>query len=113
MLKMRTQTIGVVHFAPLALGKNGKMGNIFEQDIFDIFNSDKTQFYVNFSKSIEEESCKNCSYNSFCAVCISKIYTANIQRLKDGLELCEIAKRNKMDKYFDFNVNYSDFKFNV
>ena len=34
----------------LFLDENGEMGNIFEQDMAEIFNSDKARLYANFSK---------------------------------------------------------------
>jgi radical SAM protein with 4Fe4S-binding SPASM domain len=89
----------------LMLGEIGYIGNVFNQEISAIFNSNKCHFYMNFAKKREEASCNMCSYKNYCASCLSKIYAANIQRLKDGLELCDIAKRNKMDEYLDFNSN--------
>jgi radical SAM protein with 4Fe4S-binding SPASM domain len=90
------------------LGKIGNMGNIFKQDISDILNSGKGNFYLNFSKIKNEESCNICRYKNYCATCITRIYAANIQRVKDGIGLCDIVKRNNMEEYFDF---YSNFKF--
>lgn len=88
------------------LDENGTIGNIFEQDISSIFKSDKVKFYANFSKTRDEDACKRCQYQDYCQRCISRIYTANIQRLNNGLELCEIAKRNKMDAFLNFNSNF-------
>ena len=94
----------------LFLDENGEMGNIFEQDMAEIFNSDKARFYANFSKMSNEECCQSCSYNDFCGNCITKIYAANIQRRKDGEGLCEIVTGTGMDEHFDFN---SDFKYKI
>lgn len=97
----------------LLLGKTGNMGNVFKQNIFNILNSPKGNFYLNFSKKMDEEPCQLCSYKNYCAMCITRIYAANIQRIKDGLDLCEIAKRNKMDECFDFNPDCINFKFEI
>jgi radical SAM protein with 4Fe4S-binding SPASM domain len=93
------------------MGKSGIIGNYFKQNISEIINSDKGRFYQNFSKTeIEKEFCTQCCYENFCARCIARIYAANLQRVKDGIGLCAIAKINEMDKYLDFN---SDFKFSI
>ena len=92
------------------LGNIGKIGNIFNQNIYEILNSEKGLFYMNFSKMRKEKICCDCAYKNDCAMCIVRIYGANRQRLKDGVGLCEIAKKNKMDKYLDFQ---SDFKFSI
>ena len=84
------------------LGDVGCMGNFYKQNISDILNSNKRDFYVNFFKKYDEEACNICIYKQYCTKCISRVYTANLQRLKDGLGLCEIAIRNKMDEYLDF-----------
>ena len=88
----------------------GEMGNVFEQDMSDIFNSNKVHFYAKFSKKPIEVCCESCSYKNYCGSCIARIYAANIQRIKDGGNYCEIVKRNEMDKYFNFNL---DFKYKI
>jgi len=103
---------GDVRSCPL-LGEVGKMGNIFKQDICEITNSDKSRFYLNFSKKHEEKICHNCEYEYYCAMCITRIYVANLQRIRNGIDLCEIAKRNEMDKYCDFGSNSINFKFTI
>ena len=95
------------------LGNIGKIGNVFNQNVRDILNSEKGRFHMNFSKMQKEEICHDCAYKYYCAMCITRIYAANIQRIRDGLDLCEIAKRNKMDKYFDFNSHCINFKFQI
>ncbi len=77
---------------------SGGMGNIYRQSILEIFNSDKVRFYANFTKQIDDESCKECEHNNSCGNCIARIYVANIEYKKKNKDLCEIAKRTKMEK---------------
>ena len=90
------------------LGKNGYIGNVLNQSIHKILELPICELYSNFSIQRNEESCIECSYYNYCGRCITRIYSANIQKIKDGLDLCEIAKRNKMDLFLNFN---SDFAF--
>jgi radical SAM protein with 4Fe4S-binding SPASM domain len=89
------------------LGKNGYIGNILKQSIHEILEQPVCKFYSNFSKQWNEKACLDCTYKDYCARCLTRIYATNIQRVKDGLNLCEIAKRNKMNEYLDFNSNFT------
>jgi hypothetical protein len=74
--------------------------------IHELLRQPVCEFYSNFSKRWDDESCFACSYKDFCTRCLARIYAVNIQRIKDGNNLCEIVKRNKMDDFFDFNSNF-------
>jgi radical SAM protein with 4Fe4S-binding SPASM domain len=78
------------------------MGNVFEQNIQDIFDSDISSFYANFNKQIDDVSCINCDYKYNCGNCIAGIYVSNVERIKKGKDLCDFAKKIEMNKYFNF-----------
>lgn len=86
---------GTVKFCVIMNDCSASMGNIYEQNISKIFNSEKAYFYANFSKQIDDECCISCEYYGSCGNCIARIYMANIDRLKKGKELCNIVKKNK------------------
>ncbi len=78
------------------------LGNVFEDDIANLFNSHKNKIFREFYKDQNDPACMHCEYNGYCQNCLVHIYQANLERLAKGEELCGVVLRNKMDKIFNF-----------
>jgi radical SAM protein with 4Fe4S-binding SPASM domain len=87
----------------LLLNNNEDLGDLSKDNIADIFKTDKVSFFANFTKSKDDANCNDCTYKDFCNNCIARIYVSNLQRIKQGMDLCPIVYSTNMYKYFDFN----------
>jgi radical SAM protein with 4Fe4S-binding SPASM domain len=83
------------------IGKVSKLGNIFQNDIADVFHDNPIVKYLcNFKKSNIREECNVCSYKEYCGRCFMKILYANIDMINKGGEICPIGKENNLNEYF-------------
>lgn len=87
------------------------LGNIFKEDFVKIYNGkNRNTFFREFFKEKEEPECQKCEYYNYCGNCLSKIYTANRDRLRKGKQLCSKVQETGMDKVYDF---FTKFDFNI
>lgn len=81
-----------------------KMGNLFSDNYFDIFNKSlSSKIFRNFNlKSQEDSSCQDCEYNNYCSSCLTKVFIVNRNSYLKCGELCPVAKENKIDEVAKF-----------
>lgn len=68
------------------------MGNIFDDDIQDIFNSDKGNVYMRFSMEpyLIDRVCDECEITHKCGACISRIVEMNRRRKEKEMGFCSV-----------------------
>lgn len=95
----KTLTIGPNgDIRPCVLIEEGllNMGNIKKQSIYDIMNNDIVNYYQNVNLP-NEETCGSCFNLFFCKSCFYRGVITNVERIEQGVEICEWGKLNNIE----------------
>ncbi len=96
--------LGDVYPCVMLNDKIAKMGNLFKDDYYNIFNKSLTsKIFRDFDlKSQEDSSCHGCEYNNYCSSCLTKVFIANRNRHLNSSGLCTVAKEYKLEEITNF-----------
>ncbi len=79
------------------------IGDILNQDIEDIMKQPIVQKLMDLPWPLDGE-CKDCGNEDFCKFCAYRGLITNQERIKQGLGLCEWAKKNNVDDFINIET---------
>lgn len=96
----RVDPKGDVYFCSFFMGKENSIGNIKDEKIDKIINSEKMHDFIKkVRQRVKNENCKNCLFNKICCAgcpALSYMNNGNLSDIKDQCSMIKFFIKNKI-----------------